>query len=142
MLKFLRKSNYCYIGLETRKLQCIYLLFKNLKQEVKKVNTTKKRKRKVQILLFEVTTLGDKSCRCNYKKRRNRVVKQKQTANKVPFNMFRCFEVRKNVRLMLWKPKNTMKRKCYDFSGYKETNKLLLGISKVNCNKIHMADAF
>ena len=43
---------------------------------------------------------------------------------KVLHNIFRLFEVRKKVRLMFWKPKDSMKAKCYVFSDYKQRNKL------------------
>ena len=38
-------------------------------------------------------------------------------------NIFRGIEVRKNVRLIFWSPNDTMKSKCYVFSGHKQRNK-------------------
>ena len=57
---------------------------------------------------------------------RNNVFKRKQRRNKVPPKIFRGFEVRKKTRLMVWKQKDTMKSKCYVFSGYKQRNKVFL----------------
>ena len=70
-------------------------------------------------------------CRwCNYNQTerndRNNVFRSKQTTNKVPPKIFRGFEVRRKVRLIFWKPKHNMKRKCYVFSCYEQRDKVWL----------------
>ena len=40
--------------------------------------------------------------------------------------IFRRFEVRKNIALMFWRPKDIMEGKCYVFSGHKQRNKVCL----------------
>ena len=58
---------------------------------------------------------------CNYT--RNNVFRSKETTKMVVLKLFRGFEARRKPRLLFWRPKNTMKDKCYVFSGYKERNK-------------------
>ena len=60
------------------------------------------------------------------KNRRNSVFRSKEKTNKVPPNIFRDSEVRKKLRFMFWRPNDSMKGKCYVFSGYKQRNKLCL----------------
>ena len=60
------------------------------------------------------------------KNSRNNVFRRKQTTNKVPPNKFRGFEVRRKVRLKFWRQKDSMKGKCYPFSGFKQRNKAYL----------------
>ena len=44
----------------------------------------------------------------------------------IVLKIFRGLEVRTNVRLMLWRPNDSIKGKCDFFSGYKQTSKLSL----------------
>ena len=64
----------------------------------------------------------------NLKYKRNYVFSSKQTKNKVPPSIFTGFKVRRKVWLMFWGPKDSMKAKSCVFSGYKEGNKVCLGI--------------
>ena len=50
----------------------------------------------------------------------------KEVTSKVPSNIFRGFEVRRKVRLMFWRPKDSMKGKRSVFCGYKQRNKVCL----------------
>ena len=60
------------------------------------------------------------------KQNRNNVFRKKETTSKVPPNIFRHFEVRKKVQLVVWTPENKMKSKCYVFNGYEQSNKVCL----------------
>ena len=60
------------------------------------------------------------------KDRRDNVFRSKQTINSVLPKIFRGFEARKKVRLMFWRPKDSMKGKCYLFRDYKQRNKARL----------------
>ena len=42
---------------------------------------------------------------------------------------------REKLRLSFWRPKNTMKRKCYVVSGYKQRNKVFLVYLKCDCEQ-------
>ena len=53
-------------------------------------------------------------------------LEKKETTSKVPPNIFRRFEVRKKVQLVVWRPENKMKSKCYVFSDYEQSNKVCL----------------
>ena len=57
---------------------------------------------------------------------RNNVFRGKQATKKITLIIFRALEVRKKVRLIIWTPEDTMKGKCYVFSGYKKKNKVCL----------------
>ena len=57
---------------------------------------------------------------------RNKLFTSKQTTNKVPRNIFRKNEERKKIRLIYWRPKNSMKGKCYVFSDCKHRNNVSL----------------
>ena len=63
-------------------------------------------------------------------KNRKNIFSSKQTTNRVAPNIFKGFEVRKKVGLMFWRPKETMKAKCYVFIGYKQRNKVNLVYSE------------
>ena len=60
------------------------------------------------------------------KNSRTNVITSKQTTNKVAPNIFRRFKVTKKVRLGFRNSKDSMKSKCYDFSGYKQRNNVNL----------------
>ena len=57
---------------------------------------------------------------------RNNVFGMKQTRNKVLLNIFRGFKKERKIQLMFLIGKDTMKRKCYVFSCYKDRNKVCL----------------
>ena len=60
------------------------------------------------------------------KNSRDNIFRSTETTKNVPRNIISGFEVRKKVRLMFSRPKDSMKGKCYPFSGYKERNKVPL----------------
>ena len=60
------------------------------------------------------------------KNRKNNIFRRKQRTNKVLPNIFRGFEVGRKIPLMLWRPKDSMKVKCYVFSSYKQRNNVFL----------------
>ena len=51
---------------------------------------------------------------------------RKETTIKVPFTIFRGFQVRKKIQLMFRTPNDAVKGKCYVFSGYNKRNKVCL----------------
>ena len=61
----------------------------------------KNRKEKCKYFFWRLQREEIKAANAITKNRRKTVVKRKQTTKKVPFDIFRCSEVRKNVRLML-----------------------------------------
>ena len=80
------------------------------------------------MMFFEVKMQQDRYRWWNYKLNwkkpsRNDVFRGKLATSKVPFKIFKGLEVRKNVQLMFWRPKSSMKGKCYVFSGDKQRNK-------------------
>ena len=60
------------------------------------------------------------------RERRINVFTRKQTPNNEPSNILKVLEVRRKVRLMFGRPKETTKGKCYFFSGYTQINKMWL----------------
>ena len=69
MLKWLWKGNNNVFGLsqQTRKVERMYLAFKNLKISKKKVKGGQKGKRKVRMIFYEVKMPKDRRFWCNYK---------------------------------------------------------------------------
>ena len=57
---------------------------------------------------------------------RNHLFRSKQTTNKVPPNIFRFFEVRTRVRLMIWRPNHSMKVNSDILRCYKQIVKVCL----------------
>ena len=53
------------------------------------------------------------------KSRSNNVFRNKEITSNVEPNTFRGFEVRKKIQMMFLKPNDSMKGKCYVFSGSK-----------------------
>ena len=62
--------------------------------------------------------------------------KTAQTTNKVPPNIYRGLEVTEKVRLIVCTANGSMKRKCYVFGGYKETNDLCLMYLSCNLRQV------
>ena len=56
----------------------------------------------------------------------NNVFRKKQRTKNVLPNKFAGFELKGKVKLMFGKTKDSMKRKCYVFSSYKQRNKVFL----------------
>ena len=113
-------------------MQCIYLASKNLKISSKKKSTVVRRTLKPKSDWFfprlkcTKITSTDVITSLTAKNRKNNVFRSKQTTKKVPSNIFRGLEVRGKLRLMFWRPKDSMKGKNYVLSGYKKTNKVFL----------------
>ena len=53
-------------------------------------------------------------------------LQEKKQQTKVLRNIFSGFKFRRNVKLMFWTPKDSIKRKWCLFSGYKQRNKVSL----------------
>ena len=71
------------------------------------------------MMFFKVKMSHYRFRRCNYKKKkgRNSVFRKKETKNNRPSNMFRGFQATKMVRLIFLTRKDSIKGKCYVFSG-------------------------
>ena len=75
-------------------------------------------------------------------KRRSNIFRSKQTTKKVPPKIFQGLKVRKKVRKMFWKLKNSTKGKCYVFRGYKQRNNVFLVYLEPYHKKIGILDGF
>ena len=58
------------------------------------------------------------------RKTKNKVFWRKQKTNNVPPKIFRSFVVRKNIRLMYWRPNSSMIGKSHVFSDWKQRSKV------------------
>ena len=75
-------------------------------------------------LKFKMAEDRYRSCyyKLNCKNSRNNVFRRKQETSKVTPKIFRDLEVKQKLRLTFSGANDSMKSKCYVFSGYKKTN--------------------
>ena len=108
----------------------MYLAFKNLNMQKKRYTVVRKLKLKYNWCFSRLKCknicAADPIDNLTAKNSRNNAFRRKETTNKILLNISGGFKVRRKVRLMLWRPNDDNKGKCYIFSAYKERNKMFL----------------
>ena len=127
--------------------------FKNIKINKKKINICQKAKTIYEWCFWKLKCYrigaADPIKNSTAKNSKSSVFRSKQITTKVPLKIFRDLEVRKYVRLMFWRRKNSMQGRCYVSSVCQQRNKVRLvylecglgqdrstwDISKLKCQK-------
>ena len=119
MLKLLQKGKNCAFGLsqKTRNVLCMYLRFQKLKRRSKKSPTVVGRlKRSTNDVFHSENARWQVPPKLQLKPQKTaEIIYLDQNKQQRRFHVlyFRSFEVRKNVRLMFWRPKHSMKENSH-----------------------------